>query len=286
MKVLVTGASGQLGQDVIRLAGIQHQVIGYDRLAWDVTDRSRSREIVGREKPDAVIHCAAYTRVDASEEDPRSAFRVNTRAAQGLAEACRGVGATLVYISTDYVFDGQRPGGYVESDVPFPINVYGRTKRMGEVWVARHCPRHLILRTAWLYGHRGRNFATSILQQAQSGKILKVVDDQRGSPTYTVHLAKKILDLLTAGVSGVFHTAGRGSCSWYEFAAAILEQGGYSPSQLVSITSDQLRRRAPRPAVSILRSERLARCGIPPMPHWRDGLKDFFSERKGEDAGD
>ncbi|SFS60780.1 dTDP-4-dehydrorhamnose reductase [Marininema halotolerans] len=279
MKVWVTGAGGQLGKDMVRILGTSHQTVGFSRLGWDVAQSGISQKLLAMDPPDVVIHCAAFTQVDGSEENQREAFRVNTWGTHQLAQSCRVLGIRLVYISTDYVFSGEKAIGYVESDWPAPINVYGKTKAMGENWVRKRCPNHLILRTAWVYGHGGSNFPKGIMQRAKQGEVVRVVDDQRGSPTYTVHLAEKTKELIESPLTGTFHIAGSGDCTWYEFASEIFRYAGYSPASLVRISSQELDRKAKRPSISILRTERLPEKGVDPLTHWKVGLDDFFAEK-------
>jgi dTDP-4-dehydrorhamnose reductase len=260
-------------------------VKGYTRTQWDVTDEAVTWKILTNTRPDVVVHCAAYTDVDRSQTDTAEAHRVNGRATRQLASACGILGARLVYISTDYVFDGTKTDGYTESDRPHPINVYGRTKRLGERWVQRCCPRHMILRTSWLYGTHGRNFVSAILSKAKEGGPLHVVNDQRGCPTYTGHLAQMIDRLIHMQAQGIFHTAHTGSCTWYQFAEAILQHAGYTDIDLQPISTAALGRPAPRPAVSVLHSVRIPRLGLPLMPDWREGLAAYFRDRQeGEEA--
>ncbi|MDR6224301.1 dTDP-4-dehydrorhamnose reductase [Desmospora profundinema] len=270
MKILVTGAGGQLGRDIVHTLSLHHDVRGLVREEWDVTRLSHSDHWVEREKPDTIIHCAAFTQVDTCETQPRQAFMTNTIATKHLASICGDRGIRLVYISTDYVFDGKRKEGYVESDPVCPINVYGKTKWMGERWVRKRCSRYLILRTAWLFGRGGQHFPGAMLERAKRGMPLRVVTDQVGCPTYTGHLAQGLLQLLEREDRGVFHMAGNGSCSWHEFAEAVLEEAGICHT-VIPITSNELKRSAPRPACSILRTER-----DHPLPHWREGLIAFM----------
>jgi dTDP-4-dehydrorhamnose reductase len=277
MRVAVTGAGGQLGKELLShlRAHTDWQVAGFDRTAWDLTDPLRTNKVLVESRPDVVIHCAAYTKVDECEQRPEQAFHVNSGASRMLAKECGKAGVRLVYISTDYVFNGKKRGGYTERDHPLPINVYGRSKRMGEQWVARYCPLHLILRTSWLYGRHGHNFVRTVLARAERKEPLSVVTDQVGCPTYTGHLARMIELLLRKGAVGLFHTAGGGSCSWYEFAVEILHRAGM-PRKIAPITSELLNLPARRPACSILLPERLKAEGFPPLPHWKEGLEEYF----------
>ncbi|MBS7529043.1 dTDP-4-dehydrorhamnose reductase [Hazenella sp. IB182353] len=277
MKILVTGAKGMLGRDVLKVLGREqtHDVIGFDRLQWDVTDPIRTTDIVKQSNPDVIIHCAAYTKVDQAEQDFELACQINSEATKMLASLCADYDIRLVYISTDYVFDGKKATGYTEYDEVNPINCYGLSKRMGEEYVERICPHFLILRTSWLYGNQGNHFVRAILQKAKMGEPLSVVDDQVGSPTYTVHLAEKISDLLKTEEKGVFHTAGEGSCSWFQFATYILEQANLDV-RIHAITSDDLTRAAKRPAYSILIPKRSLNANLPLLPHWKIGVEAYF----------
>lgn len=280
MNILVTGAGGQLGHDVVRVLGQHHEVSGFTSAQWDVTDEAVTWKILTQTRPDVVVHCAAYTDVDRSQTDTVKAHQINGRATRQLASACGILGVRLVYISTDYVFDGTQKDEYTELDRPRPVNVYGRTKRLGERWVQRCCPRHMILRTSWLYGTHGRNFVSAILTRAKEGGAIRVVNDQRGCPTYTGHLARMIEQLIHVQAQGVYHTAHAGSCTWYQFAAAILQHAGYTDIDLQPISTAELGRPAPRPAVSVLRSVRIPKLGIPTLPDWREGLAAYFRERQ------
>ncbi|WP_169713513.1 dTDP-4-dehydrorhamnose reductase [Paludifilum halophilum] len=282
MNIVITGAGGQLGEDILRLLTRTRnwRVSGYQRKDWDLTNAGKTLQVIGTEQPDAVIHCAAFTDVDRCETFPREAFRVNARATRDLAAACQRHGAKLIYISTDYVFDGKKTTGYTEEDLPSPINAYGKTKWIGEQWVKRLCSDHLILRTAWVYGNYGRNFVSAILRKAEKGEPLSVVDDQVGCPTYTVDLAEQVRNLLETSLTGVIHTAGSGRCSWYEFAASILKRAGFRGNRLERISSRQLKREAVRPDVSVLRSIRLEENGLERLPHWKEGLNRYFMDRE------
>ncbi|SEN42111.1 dTDP-4-dehydrorhamnose reductase [Lihuaxuella thermophila] len=283
MNIVVSGAGGQLGRDVLEYFRGEKGIFitGFSRQEWDVTDSGCTRQILDGFQPDVVIHCAAYTRVDESELKPRSAYLVNVDATRQIARECGERKIRLVYISTDYVFDGKNRAGYTELDPPHPVNQYGRTKRLGEKWVQKCCPDHLILRTSWLYGKYGHNFVHTILEKAKQKEALSVVTDQVGTPTYTRHLAKQIGILIKTDAKGVFHTANGGSCSWYQFAKTILDFAGLNyPVQAIS--SSQLQRRARRPACSILLPARSIAEGYPVMPHWKVGLRDFFRDLRGD----
>jgi dTDP-4-dehydrorhamnose reductase len=277
LKIVVTGAEGQLGKEIVHSLqdDMRFQVLGFDRQSWDVTNPLHTAHVVDGLQPDVIIHCAAYTKVDQSEHQPEMAYRVNVEATRQIAEACNPKNVRLVYISTDYVFSGENATGYTEEDGTYPINQYGKTKRFGEEWVQKLVKDHLILRTSWLYGPHGHNFVRTILRRAINQETIRVIDDQIGSPTYTGHLANYIKLLLPSEAQGIYHTANTGGCSWYQFAKTILTYAKIDyPIQ--AITSTQLQRAAKRPACSILRSVRLQREGFALMPYWKEGLKAFL----------
>lgn len=276
MRLLVTGAGGMLGADVVRAAArAGHEVVGLARASLDVRDAGAVRERIAAERPDAVVNCAAYTHVDAAEDDLRGAMEVNADGARNVAQAAAAAGARVVYLSTDYVFDGSKAEPWVESDVPRPLSVYGQTKLTGEHETARAGERHLIVRSAWLFGPGGRNFVETMLGLAAEHGEVVVVRDQVGSPTYTAQLAGAIVGLLATGAHGLHHVAGGGSCSWYELAVEIFRQTG-ADCRVLACTTEDTGRRARRPASSVLGTER---AGAPRLPDWREGLAAYLSER-------
>ena len=276
MKVLVAGGTGMLGTDVARAAAfVNHEVvaIGHDQL--DVADAESVRARVAQEMPDAVVNCAAYTNVDGAEDDLRTAMDVNGHGARNVAEAAAIVEAPVVYVSTDYVFDGTKDGPYVESDPVHPLSVYGQSKLAGEHETARSTDRHLIVRTSWLFGTAGRNFVETMLGLAADHGEVVVVRDQVGCPTYTGHLADAIVRLLDTRAYGIHHISGDGSCSWYDFAREIFSQAG-TDCRVMSCTTDETGRRAPRPRNSVLESEREDTLLL---PEWQEGLRSYLAER-------
>jgi dTDP-4-dehydrorhamnose reductase len=279
VNAVVTGAGGQLGQEVVRCLKNEARmhVVGFTRKEWDVTEPDQTKRLLNQAKPDVIIHCAAYTQVDESESDPELAYAVNGEATRHLAVECARRGIRLVYISTDYVFDGHKEEGYTETDLPNPLNHYGKSKRLGEKWVMEHCPDHLVLRTSWLYGIGGTNFPLAILKKAEANQPLAVVFDQVGSPTYTGHLAEKVKQFLFSSARGIFHVANQGRCSWFDFATEICRLAGFDV-KIEPISSADLARKAMRPACSVLKSEKMEKWGIPPMPHWKEGLVQFLKE--------
>jgi len=275
MKVLVTGAGGMLGSDVVRVAeDMGHQVIALSRDDLDVTDPVRVERVITRERPGAVINCAAWTNVDGAEENEHEASVVNAQGAGFVADAANKVGAKVVYLSTDYVFDGAE-GPYGEADEPGPINAYGRTKLAGERATALVNGRSFIVRSSWLFGPHGGNFVETMLRLGEGGGPVVVVHDQVGCPTYTGHLAVGLLRLIDGGAYGIHHMAGAGSCSWYEFAMEIFRQAEVV-TRVMASTSDMMERPAKRPANSVLISRRSAPIKLPP---WQRGLSDYLARR-------
>lgn len=271
MRILITGANGQLGSELCRaLSG--ETIIAEDLPSFDLTRAGISEEIV-EACPDVIIHAGAYTDVDGAEREPDRATAVNVRGTEQVAKAAVRAGARLLYLSTDYVFDGLRQEPYREQDVPRPVNHYGLTKWQGEQVVLSSGAKALVVRTAWLFGRSGKNFVKSIMRAAQSQPCLKVVNDQRGCPTYAEDLAQAIVFLLHRDVDGIVHVTNRGACTWHEFAEAIVQEMGLSVPVL-PITTEQAGRLAKRPAYSVLSGERLASLGFA-LPDWKQALKRF-----------
>lgn len=279
MKIMVTGAGGQLGQELVRLPREDVEWIGLDRSRLDVADEEQCRAAVAAIRPDAIIHTAAYTAVDKAESEPDEAHRVNALGTRYVAEAAETVGAKLVCVSTDYVFDGQGTEPYKEEDAANPRTVYGRTKLEGERLALEACSRTFIARTSWVYGAYGANFVRTMLQLASQHSVLRVVDDQRGSPTYTYDLACFLTELAETERYGVYHASNGGECTWYEFAKAIFEISGIDV-RLIPCTTEEFPRPAPRPAYSVLGQRALLRNGFKELRHWRAALEDFLKPRK------
>jgi dTDP-4-dehydrorhamnose reductase len=276
MRVLITGAAGMLGRDVVRAAeAANHEVVALARQELDVLDTRAVEAAVERARPHAVINCAAWTDVDAAESDEAGATRLNGDAAGALAAAADAVGAAIVHPSTDYVFDGTATRPYVESDATDPINGYGRSKLAGEQAVAAANAHHFVVRTSWLFGTTGRNFVETMLGLAEKGGPVLVVRDQVGCPTYTGHLAEALVRLIDGESYGLHHIAGGGECSWFDFANEIFEQAG-TEVRAMSCTSDEFPRPASRPAYSVLRTERDYGLELPP---WQEGLAGYLAER-------
>jgi len=276
MKVVVTGAKGQLGTDLVDLLSDKgHKVYGYGREELDITNFDQVHQVISNVTPDVVIHAAAYTKVDLAESEQDQAFLVNAYGTRNVAVASEAVGAKLVYVSTDYVFDGTATTPYNEFSPTNPMSVYGKSKLAGEQFVRDLHSKFFIVRTSWVYGKHGNNFVKTMLKLAQERDELKVVDDQVGSPTYTVDLAQCILDLIQTEKYGVYHVSNSGHCSWYEFAKAIFEEAGIEVKVNPCTTKD-FPRPAPRPAYSVMEHMTLRLNGFTEMPNWRDSLKRYF----------
>jgi dTDP-4-dehydrorhamnose reductase/4-ketoreductase len=284
MKILVTGAAGLLGTDVVATAGRrEHTVLALDREALDVTDEAAVTARVASEAPDWVFHCAAYTAVDAAEDEPELAMRVNRDGAENVARAASAAGARMLYVSTDYVFNGEQRSPYRPTDPTGPLSVYGRTKLAGEEAVLgadADGGSALIVRTGWLYGAAGRSFVTAILERATKGDPLSVVADQRGRPTWTRNVAEVALDLLESDASGIWHVADGGDATWLGFAREILRLRGLK-APIRGVFSEQWGAAAPRPAYSVMNvsatEERIGR----PMMDWKVALERFLDEEMG-----
>ena len=277
-RLLVTGAAGMLGGRVVADARERGwEVTGIDLAEADLTDPVQTEAAVRDVTPDAVIHCAAWTDVDGAEEREALALKVNRDASANIAAAAAGVGARIVGVSTDYVFDGRLTGRpYVESDPTGPIGAYGRTKLAGERALAEHNPDHAIARTAWLFGAGGKSFPDTMLTLAASRDEVAVVTDQVGSPTWTGHLAPALLDLAAGDATGIFHTAGAGQCSWHELTVELFRAAGVA-CRVNETTAAEFRRPAPRPAWSVLDTEREE---TPRLPAWQEGVAAYLRERE------
>lgn len=283
MRVLVTGAGGQLGRDLVATCGAAgDDVVGLDHGALDVGDRDAVAAAVHSLGPDVVFHAAAWTAVDACETDPDRAFRANALGARWVADACRRVGAHLVHVSTDYVFAGDKVGPYVEWDEPGPRSVYGRSKLGGEREVAAALPGATIVRTSWVCGSGGGNMVRTVLGllAADPRRELSFVHDQRGCPTFTAELAPLLRRLAASRIGGLFHATNDGAVSWYELVQAIVVAAGGSAEQVRPIATADLvpPRAAPRPANSVLDNAALRLAGIEPLGHWADPLARLVKE--------
>ncbi|HEV2063289.1 MAG TPA: dTDP-4-dehydrorhamnose reductase [Thermoanaerobaculia bacterium] len=278
-RVLVTGSSGMLGRDVVPvLAGAGCEVFARPHAELDITSADQVDRTLREIRPDIVVNCAAQTRVDACETEPRAA-EVNAGGVRLLANACRRQGCQLVQISTDFVFAGDKAAPYLEADRTGPLSAYGRGKLEGEE-AALSVPTGLVVRSSWLFGRGGWNFVEAILEQVESGKrALTVVNDQRGRPTATIDLAEAVLALLEAGAVGVFHFANGGEATWFDFAQDILLLSGHGDVALRPTTSEELARPARRPAFSVLATEKYEKVTGREIRHYREPLIEYLAVR-------
>lgn len=277
MKIVVLGATGMLGTDVSKILTATHQVLPRTRKDWDITDAAACRANITATKPQIVINCAAFTRVDDCESEPDKAFLVNGEAVKHIADACQLAKIRFIQISTDYVFDGQRGTPYREEDNPNPINIYGQSKLKGEEYALK-IPYSLVVRTSWLYGHNGPNFVDTIVRKAKKKGTLTVVDDQLGSPTYTLDLAVAISILIEKEIAGIIHVTNSGFCSWYEFAREILKIAGKNDVSVVPIKTADFTRPAKRPHFSALDSSRYTAITGAPLRPWPEALADYLAQ--------
>ncbi|WP_371017761.1 dTDP-4-dehydrorhamnose reductase [Pseudalkalibacillus sp. JSM 102089] len=276
--VLVTGSSGQLGSDVVSILSKEnYKVFGFSRSELDITSIDNVEQIFNDINPDIVIHCAAYTNVDLAEENSDDAFRVNAIGTRNLAAASEEAGAKLVYISTDYVFNGEGNLPYTEFDTTSPLGIYGRSKLAGEKHVETLCNRFFILRTSWVYGANGKNFVKTMLKLAEDKSSIDVVDDQQGCPTYTMDLVKCISLLIKTKKYGTYHVSNSGSCSWYEFAKAIFTKAGININ-VNPVTTENFPRPAERPKYSVFGHLNLRLNEFPEMRNWQSALDEFLKQ--------
>lgn len=282
MKVLVTGVKGQLGYDVVNeLTGRGIEAVGVDIQEMDITDAASVERVIKGAAPDAVIHCAAYTAVDAAEENEELCRRVNADGPQNIANVCRELDIKLVYISTDYVFDGQGERPWEPEDPRAPKSVYGQTKYEGELAVQNTLDKYFIVRIAWVFGINGKNFVKTMLNLSKTHDTVRVVDDQFGSPTYTYDLAKLLADMVLTEKYGVYHATNEGTCSWYEFACAIFREAGVDV-KVVPVSTEEYGAKAPRPANSRMSKEKLTENGFRRLPAWQDALKRYIEALRRE----
>ncbi len=280
MKVLVTGVTGQLGYDVVRvLRGRGVETVGATRAEMPLDDPEKARAFVEATRPDAVIHCAAYTAVDRAEDERELCHAINAESTRTIAGACEEIGAKLVYISTDYVFPGTGEKFYETDDETAPCNVYGASKLAGESAVrdAMASGRFFIVRISWVFGVHGKNFIRTILGLAKTRDALTVVDDQVGSPTYTTDLAELLTDMVESGKFGVYHATNEGICSWAELAAEAIQQRGLR-TKVTPVSSDMYPTKAVRPKNSRLSKASLDRGGFHRLPDWKDAVRRYLVE--------
>ncbi len=279
-KILVIGSKGMLGRDlveVLRSSLRSDEVFGWDIDEIDITEENNTVGKIESLQPGMVINVAAYTDVDGCELHEEKAFAINAEGMRHVALGAGRCGAKVVYLSTDYIFDGKKGKPYLEDDPPHPLNVYGRSKLKGEQYVQELVKDALIVRTQWLYGKYGNNFVASILRQAREKELLSVVNDQIGSPTYTPDLSKAISLLIQCEVRGIFHVVNSNLCTWYDYAQRILTLSGIKGVKVLPISSKELSRPAPRPSYSVLDTQKLTRETGMTLRPWFEALKDYLS---------
>lgn len=282
MKILVTGVKGQLGYDVVNeLTKRGIEAVGVDIEEMDITDPVSVDKVIKETAPDAVIHCAAYTAVDAAEENEELCRRVNAEGPKNIAKVCKELDIKMMQISTDYVFSGEGERAWEPDDERAPKSVYGQTKYEGELAVQNTLDKYFIVRIAWVFGINGKNFVKTMLGLSQKYDTLRVVNDQFGSPTYTYDLAKLLADMIVSDKYGVYHATNEGICSWHEFACAIFKEAGIEMNVL-PVTTEEYGAKANRPANSRMSKEKLTENGFEKLPTWEDALKRYIAELKKE----
>jgi dTDP-4-dehydrorhamnose reductase len=280
MKILVTGAAGMLGTDLTERLKGDHEVTGADVAEFDITDELATAAFIADASPDWVIHGAAFTNVDGCEKEPDKAYHVNGDGPRNVARACWAAKCRMLYVSTDYVYDGSKRLPYVETDPTGPLNVYGASKLRGEHEVLKVLKDALIVRTSWLFGANGPNFVEAILGQVGKKDELKVVDDQVGSPTFTPDLADALARLVDANASGIVHVSNEGACSWFQYAVKILELAGAGGIRVLPIGTAELARPALRPAYSVLSKDRYFTLTGRRLRGWEEALEEYMRIRR------
>lgn len=283
MKILVTGSRGQLGFDIMKeLEKREIPGIGVDVQEMDITDADACRKVITEAGPDAVIHCAAYTAVDASENQPELCRKINAGGTRNIAAVCKELNIKMMYISTDYVFNGQGEHFWQPDDQREPLNVYGQMKYEGELAIEELLSKYFIVRIAWVFGVNGNNFIKTMLRLGKERGAVSVVSDQIGSPTYTYDLAKLLVDMIITDKYGRYHATNEGLCSWYEFAEEIFKQAGMNEVELTPVSSEEYSRQFPnqakRPKNSRMSKEKLTENGFEHLPAWQDALGRYLKE--------
>ena len=282
MKVLVTGAKGQLGHDIMdELAKRNIEGIGVDVEEMDITDAETVRRVITESKAVAVIHCAAFTNVDGAEEKKEHCMKINGGGTENIAKVCGELGIKMMYISTDYVFDGQGTRPWEPEDERHPLNVYGQTKYEGELAVQKYLEKYFIVRIAWVFGINGNNFIKTMLKFSKTHDTLTVINDQIGSPTYTYDLARLLVDMMETDKYGIYHATNEGLCSWYEFAVEIFWQAGISMNVIPVTSAEYKAAKAKRPFNSRMNKDKLEENGFERLPQWQDALARYLEELKG-----
>jgi dTDP-4-dehydrorhamnose reductase len=275
MKIIILGGKGQLGKEFENFLKDKAEIYSFSHLELDVLNQELLIKKIQEIKPEIVINCSAYTKVDKAEEEKEECIKVNAIGAKNVSYASYKVGAKIIYFSTDYIFDGEKESPYTELDNPNPISTYGRSKLLGEIYTSKHNPNHLILRISWLYGINGRNFVKTIIKKAKEEKELKIVSDQKGSPTYTLDVVKQTWELIKKDKVGIYHSANQGETSWYEFAKKIIEKLKINV-KISPIKTGKYPALAKRPKYSVLDNHLLKLEGINIMRDWETALNEFL----------
>ncbi len=276
MRFLVTGVKGQLGHDVMEELALRgHEGVGVDVEEMDITDEQAVDRVIRQSQADGVIHCAAYTAVDAAEDEPGVCMKVNAEGTENIARVCQELDLPMMYISTDYVFDGEGERPWEPQDPCDPLNVYGKSKYLGEVAVQKYLEKYYIVRIAWVFGTNGKNFIKAMLNKATTTDKVTVVNDQVGSPTYTRDLAVLVVDMMETDRYGIYHATNEGICTWYEFACEIFAQAGIA-MEVAPISADEYPAKAKRPHNSRMDKSKLDEEGFRRLPTWQDALKRYL----------
>ena len=275
LKIMIIGSEGMLGHDLVDVLSAEHEVSTTTYRTLDITDITKTIETVKNNNPDVLVHAAAFTDVDGSESNPDLAYKVNALGTRNVAVACREADCAMVYICTDYVFDGTNKTPYHEYDQTKPLGVYGRTKHAGEVYLRDTLNKFYIVRTSWLYGYNGPNFVSTMLNLAKTNDDISVVNDQIGSPTYTVDLSNAIALIIKRPSYGIYHITNSDSCSWFDFAVEIFKQAGVEV-ELKPVTTEEFPRPAPRPKYSVLENYNWKMEGYPNIRSYKEALNDYL----------
>lgn len=278
--ILVTGSTGQLGSDVVKeLLKRGYSTLSPNRSEFNLCSEDNIRNYILNSNCEAIVHCAAYTQVDKAEDEKDLCIKINATATKHIAKCAKILDIPMIYISTDYVFDGTKDGKYTENDETNPINIYGESKLAGEKYVQEILDKYYIVRTSWVFNINGKNFIETMLRLSKANNQLSIVNDQIGSPTYTKDLSRLLVDMLETSKYGLYHATNEGYCSWYEFANTIFKLANIN-IDIKAINSNEYASRAKRPLNSKLSKDKLIEYGFKPLPHWEDALKDYLIRRR------
>lgn len=278
--ILVTGSTGQLGSDVVKeLLKRGYSTLSPNRSEFNLCSEDSIRNYILNSNCEAIVHCAAYTQVDKAEDEKDLCIKINATATKHIVKCAKILDIPMIYISTDYVFDGTKDGEYTENDETNPINIYGESKLAGEKYVQEILDKYYIVRASWVFNINGKNFIETMLRLSKANNQLSIVNDQIGSPTYTKDLSRLLVDMLETSKYGLYHATNEGYCSWYEFADTIFKLANIN-IDIKAINSNEYASRAKRPLNSKLSKDKLIEYGFKPLPHWEDALKDYLIRRR------